>query len=65
MRAVEKRSGGWYVVELPAGLVDGYSTTSAAAKRRRIPVSMSAPREQAVTVARRMGMLDDKEDNKG
>lgn len=60
MRAVEKRSEGWFVVERPAGL-DGYSTTSAVSKRQRIPVSNDAPRDQAVFVAKQMGMLD-KED---
>lgn len=61
MRAVEKRSEGWVVVERPAGL-DGYSTTSAVTERRRIPVEKNAPRELAVFVARQAGMLDDKED---
>lgn len=61
MRAVEKRSEGWFVVERPAGL-DGYSTTSAVTERRRIPIEKSAPRERAVFVARQAGMLDDKED---
>ena len=61
MRAVEKRSEGWFVVERRAGL-DGYSTTSAVARRRRIPVEKNAPRELAVFVARQAGMLDDKED---
>ena len=61
MRAVEKRSEGWFVVERPAGL-DGYSTTSAVTERRRIPVEKNAPRELAVFVARQAGMLDDKED---
>ena len=60
MKAVEKRSEGWVVVERPAGL-DGYSTTSAVTERRRIPIEKSAPRERAVFVARQMGMLD-KED---
>lgn len=63
MRAVEKRSEGWFVVERPAGL-DGYSTTSAVTERRRIPVEKNAPRELAVFVARQAGMLDDKEDKR-
>ena len=60
MRAVEKRADGWFVVERDAAL-DGYSTTSAVSKRRRIPIDKSAPRERAVFVARQMGLLD-KED---
>lgn len=63
MRAVEKRSGGWYVVERD-GAFGGYSTTSAVTRRRRIPVERNAPRELAVTVARQAGMLDDKEDKR-
>lgn len=61
MKAVEKRSEGWYVVERD-GTFGGYSTTSAVTERRRIPIEKSAPRERAVFVARQMGMLDDKED---
>ena len=60
MKAVEKRSEGWYVVNRD-GTFCGYSTTSAVTERRRIPVSKSAPSEQAVFVARQMGLLD-KED---
>ena len=60
MRAVEKRSEGWYVVKRD-GTFGGYSTTSAVTERRRIPVEKNAPRELAVFVARQMGMLD-KED---
>lgn len=61
MRRVERREGGWYVVEDEPG-IDGYSTTSAVTERRRIPIEKSAPRERAVFVARQMGMLDDKEE---
>ena len=60
MRRVERRDGGWYVVEGEPGL-DGYSTTSEAASRRRIPVSKDAPRGRAEFVARQMGMLDKEE----
>lgn len=60
MKAVEKRPKGWYVVER-SGTFGGYSTTSAAVKRRRIPVSKDASREQAVFIARQAGMLDGKE----
>lgn len=63
MRAVEKRSEGWFVVERDKTF-GGYSTTSAVARRRRIPVERNAPRELAVIVARQMGMLDDKEESK-
>lgn len=63
MRAVEKRSEGWYVVERD-GTFGGYSTTSAVTERRRIPVERNAPRERAVLVARQAGMLDDKEEKR-
>lgn len=56
MRTVEKRSNGWYVVERD-GTFDGYATTSAAVKRRRIPIEKDAPRDRAVFVARQAGML--------
>lgn len=60
MRAVEKRSSGWYVVER-SGTFCGYSTTGAVVKRRPIPVPRDAPRERAVSVAKARGMLDDEE----
>lgn len=60
MRRVERREGGWYVVEGEPG-IDGYSTTSNVSDRRRIPVSKDATLKQAVFVARQAGMLDDKE----
>ena len=61
MRAVEKRSEGWFVVERDKTF-GGYSTAEVVARRRRIPVEKNAPRELAVFVARQAGMLDDKED---
>ena len=60
MRAVEKRSGGWYVVEHD-GAFGGYATTSSVARRRKIPVPSNAGRERAVAVARERGMLDGEE----
>ena len=59
MRAVEKRSDGWFVVERPG--FGGYSTTSSVARRRKIPVPATAERERAVAVARERGMLDGEE----
>ena len=60
MKAVEKRSEGWFVVER-SDAFGGYTATSAVTKRQRIPVSKDAPRDQAVFIAKQMRMLDDKE----
>lgn len=58
MRRVERREGGWYVVEGEPG-IDGYSTVSNASRRRRVPIAADAPRDLAELVARCAGMMDE------
>lgn len=60
MARIERRSGGWYLVDGERG-IDGYSTTSKATARRRIPVPKELTYDEARRVALYSGMVDERE----
>lgn len=56
MARIERREGGWYLVDGERG-IDGYSTTSKATARKRIPVPKELTYDEARRVALFSGMV--------